>query len=286
MTDSFLLIKHYLEMLEAQFDIIIYDNYKILENTELASLSALGKWHTNDYCLKIKSDWSLHKKCVRLNRCFGGIGQNAEGVIKSTCFCGVTEYLAPIKIDNREVCSVAATGFNGELREGIAKRICKRLSTDKDELINLKNHALITPEREDFVIYALEILADLISRYITEKIDLSLFTQPKTNEYVIKAIEFISTNFSLDITALEVADYCHISVAYLQRLFCEVKGHGIAEEIRNSRLNYAKELLCTTEYSVKYIAFQCGYNSADYFCTTFKKYLGISPLKFRKKFKK
>ena len=132
------------------------------------------------------------------------------------------------------------------------------------------------------MIYSLEILADLIKRYITEKIDLSLFATPKTNEYVLRAMEFISANYSSDITAIEVAKHCHISTAYLQRLFCDVKGHGVAEEIRNYRLNYAKELLCTTDYSIKYIAFECGFKSDDYFSTTFKRCFKTTPLKYRK----
>ena len=106
-----------------------------------------------------------------------------------------------------------------------------------------------------------------------------VFDKDKLKKVIKK---YISKNYAEQITAHNVADACHVSVSYLQHLFAELLGHGIAEEIRLQRLEAAKEMLATTAYSVRYIALCCGFCSPDYFSTVFKRQLGITPLKYRK----
>ena len=66
------LIKNYVDLLEKHLgiDLIIYDECKLLSGTELSQIRALGKWHTNRYCLKIKENKSLHKRCIYLKDAF------------------------------------------------------------------------------------------------------------------------------------------------------------------------------------------------------------------------
>ena len=49
-----------------------------------------------------------------------------------------------------------------------------------------------------------------------------------------------------------------------------------------TRLKYACGLLCTSSLSVKQIAFESGYNSAEYFVYVFKQKLGVTPSEYRK----
>jgi transcriptional regulator GlxA family with amidase domain len=54
--------------------------------------------------------------------------------------------------------------------------------------------------------------------------------------------------------------------------------------ISNLRLNTAKKILIETDLPVYDIAAQCGFENVPYFCFTFKKETGTSPLEFRKKY--
>ena len=86
-----------------------------------------------------------------------------------------------------------------------------------------------------------------------------------------------------DLSQVQVADLFRISNYTLSRLFKNRVGVGFAEYLTAKRLEYAKELLLTTTYSVKEVAAMVGFASENYFSRTFKLYEGISPSSFRKK---
>ena len=287
--DDLSALREYIDILQEQLklDIIIYDECRLLKNTYLGSLSVLGKWHTNPYCLKIKENRSLRRRCVALKPNFVEKILKGSGVVKSTCFCGVTEYVLPIRIDGHLVCLVSATGFLGEIKESSTKLLSKCVNMDADAFDELRKHALSDRYDEAAVKRAIEILGYLLEKILIEQIDISqrITTMHQTHTlHVHKAIEYISDHFTDLLDADTVAKHCHINTSYLQHLFSEVLGHGIAEEIRSCRLSYAKDLLCKTDYSVRYISYLAGFSSSDYFSTAFKKHYGCSPLGYRKKY--
>ena len=49
-------------------------------------------------------------------------------------------------------------------------------------------------------------------------------------------------------------------------------------------INEAKNILISTEYSLKEIAFQCAFNDEKYFLKVFKKIEGVSPTEYKKAF--
>ena len=288
MDDLQTLIK-YINLLRDQLelDIIIYDISRLLQSTCLRNISVVGKWHTNPYCLKIKENRQLHQRCVALNPCFVEKALRGNGVVKSTCFCGVTEYVLPIQIDGHPVCLVSATGFLGDMKESIARILSKRVEMKLDAFIELRNAALSSGYDEAVTSRAIEILGHLLERVLIEHTDIShkiTTMHQKNNGHVQRATDYISRHFTEDIDADAVAKSCHVNTSYLQHLFSEILGHGIAEEIRIRRLSCAEELLCTTDYSVKYISFLAGFSSSDYFSTAFKKHFGASPFEYKKRY--
>ena len=288
--EDFLLIKRYIQLLEQEMglDLIIYDDYNLLLRTPLAELEQVGKWHMNPYCLKVKENKSLHRRCIRCKQSLNDKLNRQDGVIKGRCHCGVVEYDIPVKIQNRLICTVAATGFFCEIRSPISEIFAKRVGLSHGDLMQLRERALKKIGNEEAVVSWIEILAELLKRYVIEKTQIPSFfddTDVHGNEYVLHAVEYIHQNFSSAIDVGAVAAHCHISTSYLQHLFVNSLGHGVAEEIRLCRLAYAKELLCTTNCSMRYISFISGFVSYDYFFTVFKKQFSISPLQYRKRYK-
>jgi AraC-like DNA-binding protein len=47
------------------------------------------------------------------------------------------------------------------------------------------------------------------------------------------------------------------------------------------QLNEAKRLLVDTKYSIEKISSIVGFSSANYFCKSFRKNVGVSPLQYR-----
>ncbi|MDF1618528.1 helix-turn-helix domain-containing protein, partial [Petrocella sp. FN5] len=65
------------------------------------------------------------------------------------------------------------------------------------------------------------------------------------------------------------------------KIFKEEIGLSFVEYVREKRMDIAKELLKTKNYSVKEICYKIGYNDPNYFSRLFKKLVGVSPTDFK-----
>ena len=79
----------------------------------------------------------------------------------------------------------------------------------------------------------------------------------------------------------ELAAHFYVSKFYMCRLFREVVGYTVSEYQTILRIQRAREYLERTRMSVSAIAERVGYNSLTHFEREFKRYMQISPLKYR-----
>lgn len=86
-----------------------------------------------------------------------------------------------------------------------------------------------------------------------------------------------------DLNQAKVADAFGISQYTLSRMFKKQVGVGFTEYINAKRLEYAKELLLTTEYTVREISLMAGFSNDNYFSRIFKATVGISATAFRER---
>ena len=283
MADILQLIRETINIIEetCSTDLIIYDIYGIFLKTEIEKFPQYNKWHLIPYCLRIKQNSQLYSKCKFLKGRLLRKTDYEDTVTKATCFCGVSEYNIPIKIKGKYVGLISVTGFKGNIKEKFLNVYANHLGITSEELVSLREKELVSSDKENFVKTMLQILSHLFDEYI--RLNTSQFEiNPTTNPHMVKAIEYIALNFNKNISVAQVAKECYISTPHLQSLFSKYLGHGVAEEIRKQQINYAKELLSTTQYSVRHISYLCGFESSDYFCTVFKREVNISPLKYRK----
>lgn len=100
---------------------------------------------------------------------------------------------------------------------------------------------------------------------------------------LLPAINYITCNFSHDITIDEVAAKCNISVSHFRKLFGEYMNCSPLEYLNNVRISAASSLLKTTDISITEIAGMTGFSSISSFNRQFKRSYDISPSQFRKK---
>lgn len=84
-----------------------------------------------------------------------------------------------------------------------------------------------------------------------------------------------------DLNQTQVADFFQISNYTLSRMFKNQVGVGFTEYVNSKRLDYAKELLLTTTYSIREISVMAGFSNDNYFSRIFKATVGESPSVFR-----
>ena len=89
---------------------------------------------------------------------------------------------------------------------------------------------------------------------------------------------YIGEADALDRAAEEV----ELSKDYIRVLFRNKTGIGFNKYMTMMRMEYAKELLKTSNLKIYEIAEACGYSTIDYFAKKFKEYTGAAPIQYRK----
>ncbi len=92
---------------------------------------------------------------------------------------------------------------------------------------------------------------------------------------------FCSEHYSLS----EIAREYNISASSLSHQFKKITGSSVMEYLLFCRIATAKNLLTKTNLNISEIVEKCGFSDNSNFSRTFKKLNGISPLKFRQKYK-
>lgn len=102
-----------------------------------------------------------------------------------------------------------------------------------------------------------------------------------SNDVIEAAKAYIAANFAKNITLEDVSMEVNISSYYLSRIFKENTGENFIDYLTGLRMQKAKELLSTTQYSMKEICVMSGYSDPNYFSKSFKKNVGVTPTEYR-----
>lgn len=98
-----------------------------------------------------------------------------------------------------------------------------------------------------------------------------------------KILSFIRENYACAQTLESMAEKCNMSPKYFGSFFKSMTGKTPIEYLNEYRTEKAVSLIVSSDMSITDIAFACGFNDLSYFIKTFKKIVGMSPGKFRKK---
>jgi two-component system response regulator YesN len=96
-----------------------------------------------------------------------------------------------------------------------------------------------------------------------------------------QAILYMRENHQRKITLEEIAQNCCLSVYHFSHLFKKEVGISFLDYLNKIRIEKALYYLDTTDYTVKQIAVQVGFQDANYFSRMFKKSTGVSPSEYR-----
>jgi AraC family transcriptional regulator len=86
-------------------------------------------------------------------------------------------------------------------------------------------------------------------------------------------------------TIAGLAEACGVSRGHFSRLFRATTGQSVHAYVAGVRLDRAKALMCDTRLSLKTISFQLGFSSQAAFSYAFSKSTGVSPRKFRQRYR-
>ncbi len=178
----------------------------------------------------------------------------------------IAEYISPIASSEVEV-----------------NAVCDSAGDTVNELF-----ASLSVEREYYEMYATSLLckifyelycADCVHSYKKKS---KVYMHRRTQ--MILLLEKIGKEFTGRISLSELADFCDIDEKYLFRIFKEFTGQTPTDYINRMRIDHACYLMTVKSYTVTEASFESGFNELSYFSRVFKKYKGISPGEYRRRF--
>jgi AraC-like DNA-binding protein len=98
---------------------------------------------------------------------------------------------------------------------------------------------------------------------------------------ISKAINYMENNYSQKITLANLAEVSGLSGSSFRRCFHNAVGLSPINYLLKLRLRKAAVLLDTGDLSISEIAYKTGFSDSNYFIRQFKKFTGVTPLKYR-----
>ncbi len=135
--------------------------------------------------------------------------------------------------------------------------------------------------------YAQQVMAGLVNHLIGIMYSLERNIELNKNQQQVdmvgKARLRIRESLESDVSIQTIAEELGVSYSNFRKLFKEYTGLSPATYQQELRLLRAKELLTTTELSIKEIAYRLNFESPDYFSAKFKAKMGFKPSEIKMK---
>lgn len=108
--------------------------------------------------------------------------------------------------------------------------------------------------------------------------------RPAERARINAVMAYIVDNFKNEVSLQEAADIIGLSPNSFCKFFKKMTGKTLLETVINLRLKYAIQQLVQTDKLISDISFESGFGDLSHFHKLFKKKMGLSPLKYRRKF--
>lgn len=107
------------------------------------------------------------------------------------------------------------------------------------------------------------------------------FEEKVKDANIQKTIRYIKSNIRRKITAKALANLSGYGLTSFNNKFKTATGLTPIDFLFKERINQAKIFIVKDEMTLKEIAFSCGFNSYEYFCSSFKKLENIKPSEYK-----
>ncbi len=135
--------------------------------------------------------------------------------------------------------------------------------------------------------YSQQEMAGLVNHLIGKMYSLERNIELSRNQQQVDMIDKarwrIRESLESELTIQQIAEDLGVSYSNFRKLFKEYTGLSPATYQQELRLLRAKELLTTTDLSIKEVAYRLNFESPDYFSAKFKAKMGLKPSEVKTK---
>ncbi|HUX22303.1 MAG TPA: response regulator [Spirochaetia bacterium] len=119
-------------------------------------------------------------------------------------------------------------------------------------------------------------------RILLQRIARAVGSGRTASSLIGRAKAHVRENHSGRTSLTSTASHLNVSPAYLSHRFKVEAGETFSQYVNRARADHAKKLLSTTNWPVKRIAFEVGYDAPSYFSRVFNSVTGFYPSEYRR----
>ncbi|MCF3108846.1 AraC family transcriptional regulator [Niabella sp. CC-SYL272] len=163
--------------------------------------------------------------------------------------------------------------FYGELAEQIKALMYRSVKAARFERILILLQILqVISEREEFSTIA----------------SAHAFYKPNEHESVRlnNVLVFTLANFKREITLDEVAAVSNLSVTSFCRYFKMITNKTYLDFLTEVRISHTRRMIIEDRYPIAMICYECGFNNVSNFYRHFKRFTGMTPFEYKKRYNK
>lgn len=261
-----------------------FRNFHTLTGIKIALFSESGKEILSypdehcPFCNYIRSTVNGKNDCEISNEKSFRRCQKTKKIKIFHCHAGLTETTAPL-IDNGVVIGYIMFGQitdnpdKESLQRSLSEAIARSGREHRETDASIYNIVYKSNEQ----IHATAKILEACTLYVL----LSNMISLRNENFVKNLNQFLLSHLSEDLSVRRLTEEFNISKNKLYDSTSKYMSIGIAEHIKNLRIEEAKRLLAETDLQIHQIADQVGFADYNYFCRIFKKEVGLPAKKYR-----
>lgn len=235
--------------------------------------------HIAPCCRIIRTDPDAAAQCARCDTHACEMASRRRAAYTYRCHAGLTESIAPLTLGNI-VIGYLLFGhvFSYPDHESGWAHIQKKCAGYRIDEKALMTACFASPLIPEDYIASVSHIMQAVAAYLC----LERMATLRQEELPVQIDEYIGGHFSKDLSVPALCRRFQIGKTRLYEISRQNYGCGIAEHIRNLRIEKAKALLTEhPERKISEIAAACGFTDYNYFITVFKRLTGSSPGQYR-----
>ena len=268
-----------------QIHVCIYDIAGVLGMKELQLPSAF-RVHATRFCDLAKSSTLGNSLCMRCKARANKAAIRKQSLFSGYCPYGLYEIAKPVIVDGEAVCIIYLGNLMPDREEAVCRvqNACSITGADAPSLIQELGHAQPVLNLGSYERIALAL--DSYIRLLLNHTDWAKQKKadPGCRRKAREVADYITVNFSQDLSLKQLADLYFVNEKYLGKVFQAEMGETMRQYLNRIRLSNAARLLRNSELSVLNIAMDCGFQNIPYFNRMFMGRYQMTPLQYRRKF--
>lgn len=233
--------------------------------------------HDNSYCAYIKSTSEGHKSCLKQQKKVFQKCAETKNCFFGICHAGVFEYVCPISNGESIVGFISISGYSCNEGKGNLSLTANKVGCSEEILARcyaLLRTFNIDKQKLDTLVLPLVRMLELAYR--------SEERQLEDDTMITGVCRYINQNYANNLTSEDICKEFFYSRSRFSHTFKKKIGKSFREYLIGVRLGHAKRLLKYSNLNITEIALSVGFKDSNYFSNVFKKYVGVSPIAYRK----